>query len=280
MRIVQISDTHISALGGVTTANFAILADFVNSALRPDLVVNTGDVSILSPDIPEDREVAQELHKQFDAPVRVLPGNHDLGEAGENPWQGIAVTSERVKGFKASFGSDRFVELCEDGWAIVGMNSEILSSGLPEEHEQWGWLDDVAEQVQGRSVVLFLHKPLWSPVPGYTEHALAIEEADRERLLALFSKARLRAVGSGHLHCFKSSWEGDVRTVWAPSSAFVMRSKDFNFGLNQLGVVEYQIDGDELEVYFRSVPTLTENEPFDMAEFAQTMKIIEAAAAV
>jgi hypothetical protein len=59
-----------------------------------------------------------------------------------------------------------------------------------------------------------------------------------------------------------------------------MRSKDFNFGLNQLGVVEYQIDGDELEVYFRSVPTLTENEPFDMAEFAQTMKIIEAAAAV
>jgi hypothetical protein len=51
-------------------------------------------------------------------------------------------------------------------------------------------------------------------------------------------------------------------------------------GLNQLGVVEYRIDGDEVEVYFRSIPTLLEEEPWEMAEFTETMAAIEAAATV
>ncbi|MCU1493062.1 MAG: hypothetical protein JWO62_826 [Acidimicrobiaceae bacterium] len=279
MRIVQISDTHLSHLGGVTSENFSILVDFVNTELRPDLVVNSGDVALLSPDSAEDREAARRLHERFDAPVRVLPGNHDLGEPGDHPWMGLAVTSERLRGFTDAFGPGRFLELDTEGWAIVGMNSEILSSGLDEEREQWEWLEGAAAASRDRSVMLFLHKPLWSPIPGYTEHALAIEESDRERLLAVFSDSRLRVVGSGHLHCFRSAFEGDVVTVWAPSSAFVVRSKDFSFGLSQLGVVEYRIEGDEVEVYFRSIPTLCEQEPFAMAEFVQTMAEIEAATA-
>jgi 3',5'-cyclic AMP phosphodiesterase CpdA len=277
MRIVQITDTHISHLGGVTTENFGILADFVNTTLRPDLVVNTGDVSILTPDSLEDRAAALKLHEAFEAPVRILPGNHDLGEAGGHPWMGLSVTSDRLKGFIDTYGADRFVDLGTEGWAIVGIDSEILSSGLPEEEEQWQWLEGIAGQAEGRSVLLFLHKPLWSPVPGYTEHALAIEEADRDRLLTIFSSSTLRAVGSGHLHCFRSGYEGDVLTVWGASSAFVVRSKDFQFGLNQLGVVEYRIEGDTIEAYFRSVPTLREEEPYAMPEFISTMAQIEAA---
>jgi 3',5'-cyclic AMP phosphodiesterase CpdA len=278
MRIVQITDTHISHLGGVTSENFAILADFVNTELRPDLVVNTGDVSILTPDSHEDRAAAKKLHEAFEAPVRILPGNHDLGEAGDHPWMGLSVTSDRLKAFIETYGADRFVDLSTEGWAIVGIDSEILSSGLAEEEEQWHWLDEIAGQAEGRSVLLFLHKPLWSPAPGYTEHTLAIAEVDRDRLLATFASSTLRAVGSGHLHCFRSGYEGDILTVWGASSAFVVRSKDFQFGLSQLGVVEYRIEGDTIEAYFRSVPTLSEEEPYDMPEFIATMAQIEAAA--
>lgn len=278
MRIVQISDTHISHLGGVTSENFQTLVDFVNDVLRPDLVVNSGDVSMLTPDSAEDREAAHRLHAGFKAPLRVLPGNHDLGEAGDHAWMGLKVTSERVKGFTGTFGTDHFVELGTDGWAVVGMDSEILSSGLPEEADQWAWLEDVGRQAEGRSVVLFLHKPLWSPMPGFTEHAIAIGEADRDRILAIFGD-RLRVVGSGHLHCYRSSYEGDILTVWAPSSAFLIRSKESQTGLNQLGVVEYRIEGNEVEAYFRSVPTLREEEPFGMQEFTSTMAEIKAAVA-
>ena len=286
MRIVQISDTHISHLGGVTTDNFSRLVEFVNDELRPDLIVNTGDVSILTPDSEPDRETAYKLHQGFNAPVVVLPGNHDLGEPGDHPWMGLSVTSARLANFIATFGSDHFVQLVDETWAVVGMNSELLSSGLPEEGAQWAWLEEVAAQVAGRSLLLFLHKPLWSPLPEVTEHALAIEPVDRDRLLTLFSEARVRVVGSGHLHCYRSRYEGSTLAVWAPSSAFIIKGMSeetekivfSQLGLNQLGVVEYRIDGDEVEAYFRSIPTLREEEPWEMTEFTETMAAIEAAA--
>jgi 3',5'-cyclic AMP phosphodiesterase CpdA len=283
MRIVQISDTHISHLGGVTSSNFSHLVDFVNDELRPDLIVNSGDVSILTPDSPDDRETARSLHARFAAPVRVLPGNHDVGEAGDHPWMELSVTSDRVAGFRRTFGADHFLELGSaaneaENWAVIGINSEILSSGLPEEADQWAWLTSVAEEIRDRWVLLFLHKPLWSPLDEYTEHALAITEGDRDRILATLAGARLRAIGSGHLHTYRSAVEGDILTVWAPSSAFVVRSAEHQFGgLNQLGVVEYRIEGDAIEAYFRSIPTLHEDEPYGMSEFTTTMATIEAA---
>jgi 3',5'-cyclic AMP phosphodiesterase CpdA len=278
MRIVQISDTHLSHLGGVPSENFDRLVDFVNNDLRPDIVVNTGDVVILSPDIPEDRQAARALHERFDAPVFVVPGNHDLGMPGDHPWMGIATTSERLAGYLETFGSDRFVHLVEGGWAIVGMNSEILSSGLPEEALQWEWLEETAERCVGRSVLIFLHRPFWSPMPGHSEHALAIEDSDRDRILELFSGSTIRAVGSGHLHRYMRSRHGEILAVSAPSSAFLDKTSTSEIGLSQLGVVEYRIDGDEIDAYFRAVPTLVEESPFGMPAFVATMSRIEAAA--
>ena len=46
MRIIQLSDTHISHLGGSPSRNMALLTDYLNAELRPDLVINTGRFSI------------------------------------------------------------------------------------------------------------------------------------------------------------------------------------------------------------------------------------------
>jgi 3',5'-cyclic AMP phosphodiesterase CpdA len=156
-------------------------------------------LGILSPDLSADRETSHQLHDGFRAPLRVLPGNHDVGEPGTTPWAGFGITSERVGAFRDVFGPDHWVEVF-DGWAVVGINSELMSSGLPEEIEQWEWLASVPDAVQGRATVLFLHKPLWSPAPGQTEHALSVGDSARERVLDLLSGIDLRVVGSGHLH--------------------------------------------------------------------------------
>ena len=95
MRIVQISDTHISHLDGSPSANARRIVEFVNG-LEPDLVVHTGDVTILDPDVDEDRVAAKEILAGIAAPLRVLPGNHDVGEPGPEPFGGRAVTSERI----------------------------------------------------------------------------------------------------------------------------------------------------------------------------------------
>ena len=276
MRVVQISDTHLTAKGGVTNENFLLLAEYVNDVLKPDLVINTGDLVILSPDSDDDREFARVAHQQFDAPVRIVPGNHDVGMPGDQACMGIIPTTERIAAYRNSFGTDRFVELPDSTWALVGFNSELLSSGLAEEAEQWSWLEQVAKDVKGRCVAIFLHRPLWSPMP-VTDHELALSEVDRERILAIFAESHLKLVASGRLHRDMRDQRGETLTISAPSSAFIVRGG--SLGLNQLGVVEYRIDGESIEAFFRSVPSLVEDEPFALSAFVETMAEIEDARA-
>ena len=75
MRIIQLSDTHISHLGGVPAENMTVLADHINSEARPDLVVHTGDVVIADPDSVQDRDAARRLLARIDgtSPVEYLP---------------------------------------------------------------------------------------------------------------------------------------------------------------------------------------------------------------
>jgi 3',5'-cyclic AMP phosphodiesterase CpdA len=269
MRIVQISDTHINHRGGVTNKNFETLASFVNDVLRPDLIVNTGDVSVLSPDSAEDRETARTLHERFTAPLLVVPGNHDVGEPGDTPWAGISVTSERVAGHRGAFGTDHWVEL-RDEWALIGINSEIMSSGLPEEAEQWEWLAGVPGLVGDRTAILFLHKPVWSPLEQETEHAIALPAAARDRLLQVLAPVKIAAVCSGHLHCYSTGRQGDVLTVSAPSAAFVHVENGVGHfpGLHQVGVVELVCENGAVRPYFRSVPGVIESQVWTQPEFA------------
>src|ERR1700684_2560717 len=195
VRIVQFSDTHISRLGGTPSETTSLLVDFLNEELRPDLVIHTGDVVILNPDSPDDRQAAWQLLRQINAPLLVLPGNHDVGESGDDVWMDVSVTNDRVAGFAGTWGADRFLRLGDAGtgsqdWAVVGINSERMSSGLPQEDEQWDWLASVAEQVRSKSVMLFLHKPLW--LLGGSRAGMKITEPDRERLLTVLASNRLR----------------------------------------------------------------------------------------
>ncbi len=104
MRIIQFSDTHISHLGGVGYANAERLVDYLNEVAAPDLAINTGDAVILDPDAADDRDAAIRIHERIQAPLRVLPGNHDVGECARDPWRGLGVTSERVQGLPLRLG--------------------------------------------------------------------------------------------------------------------------------------------------------------------------------
>lgn len=259
MRIVQISDTHISHLGGAPSDNMSLLIDHVNNELRPDLVVHTGDVVIANPDSAQDHKAAWSLVQKLDAPVHVLPGNHDVGESAARPWMELPVTSNRIAAFAKTWGQDRFFlpgspATRSADWIFIGLNSERFSSGLPEEQEQWAWLADAAEQARDKSLMLFLHKPLWYPDAWPT---VTIAPADRGRLLSLFAGTRLRAVASGHVHRHRRSLEGDILTVWAPSLTFALPADpERGLGPSEPAIVEYVIDGDAIEAHERAVPGL------------------------
>lgn len=274
MRVVQLSDTHLSQRGGVTTANFERLARFVNTTLAPDLVVTTGDLAMADPDREPDLVAARLLHDLVDAPVRMLPGNHDVGEVGPDPWRGVTATDRRRDAYCAVFGADRWLELV-DGWAVLGINSQLCGSGLAAEAEQWAWLASALEVVGARPVLLFGHKPLFWPMPGPSgDPTLALPPADRDRLLGLFAPGQLRLVASGHLHRYRRRRRDDLLEVWAPSTAFLAgedSDEELPEGLEQLGVVDYRCSAGAVEARFATVPELEQLDVHAVPEFEATL---------
>ena len=65
---------------------------------------------------------------------------------------------------RGALGADRFGpgDACirPQDWAFIGINSERMSRAAQED-EQSDRLASVADEVRGKSVTLFLHKPLW-----------------------------------------------------------------------------------------------------------------------
>src|SRR6185437_1361867 len=261
--------------------NLSLLADQLNHEIRPDLVIHTGDVVIADPDSARDRDAAKRLLARIEAPLFVLPGNHDVGESADAPWKDLPVTGERIAAFSSAWGDDRFF-LPGDAtdrsgdWVFIGLNSERFGSGLPQEDEQWDWLAGAAERARGKSVMLFLHKPLWWP--GGSQSGITIPAADRDRLAALFAGARLRVVANGHVHRYRHALEGEVRTVAAPSATFAMPAEPAR-GLEPStpGIVEYVIDGDDVTAGLRQVPGLDQvADVLAMPEFVAAMAEIDA----
>ena len=281
MRIVQFSDTHISHLGGVGHDNTERLVDYLNEVAEPDLAVNTGDVVILDPDSAEDRVAALRIHERIDAPLRVIPGNHDVGECALEPWEGIGVSSQRVQDFRSEWGSDRFVLFGDaareaEGWAFAGINSELCGSGLREENEQWAWLEEVAAEAAGRSVMLFLHKPL--VIDDGSRENVTVTAASRNRILGTFrgAGADLRVVANGHVHRYRRTTDGDVTTLWAPSLAFApVAEPQLKFGPGTAGIVEYSVRGRQVEARFVAVPGIE-----GAADFSALPEVQESMAAL
>ncbi|KAB2912011.1 MAG: metallophosphoesterase [Hyphomicrobiaceae bacterium] len=79
-RIAQISDTHLGREKPYFVANFLKVGDHC-AKTRPDLVLNSGDISLDGAACAEDLAEAKRLHGALGLPVRFIPGNHDLGDA-------------------------------------------------------------------------------------------------------------------------------------------------------------------------------------------------------
>ncbi len=81
-RIAQISDTHLSESKPYFVDNFVRIGEALRAA-KPDLVVNTGDISLDGASEERDLAASRLLHDALGLPLRFLPGNHDLGDAQE-----------------------------------------------------------------------------------------------------------------------------------------------------------------------------------------------------
>ena len=265
MRIIQISDTHLSPGKTHFTDNWAPLARWI-AEQRPDLVIHTGDVTVDGADVEEDLRYCAELMRGLGVPFRAVPGNHDVGDAGNDRQP---VSDERLQRWRAHFGADRWVEDVED-CRLIGFDAMLLGSGEREEALQAGWLERVIHDAEGRRIAWFLHRPLFldSPDEGDTGY-WSVKPQPRSRLIELVRRHSVGLVASGHLHKAHDFLNEGTRYIWAPATAFLvgpgMKASPMP-GRNRLGAVIYEIDGKALEANIVEVPGLSPHLIDDVVE--------------
>jgi Icc protein len=241
--IAQISDTHLSAQKPFFVENFRKVA----ASLReppPDLVVNTGDVSLNGADLREDLLAARALHEEIGLPWRAIPGNHDIGENRETKTK-QPVDAARVDRWRDVIGAD-FWLMQAPGWAIVGLDSLVLGSGLDADREQIAFLKQVVADLDGRALLLFLHKPLFDADPAETEvSGDFVNPEPRRLLLEALGAVRPRLVGCGHKHQYRDTVASGMRHVWAPGTSFIVpRWFGLEYGIRTVGYVEHRLEPD------------------------------------
>lgn len=206
VRIALVSDPHINVSTEGDAANYtgrfrqAITA--VNDA-NVDFVLLAGD--LMQSGKTEEIAAYKKEVQAFRAPVRHVYGNHDVGAkkgiTGAKPGDGI--NSARLQRIENALGPSFFSETLS-GIRVVGLNASLLGSSLPEEKNQWAFLEKtLALQTSAAPITLILtHYPLYLTEPQETGGGYwNVEPAPRKRLLALLEKNnRVRAVLSGHLH--------------------------------------------------------------------------------
>jgi 3',5'-cyclic AMP phosphodiesterase CpdA len=262
-RLIQISDTHLARRLTSLTDNFHRVGDYID-ARRPDLVINSGDLAFDGPTHRDDLDFARTLHDSLAVACRYLPGNHDIGDnptaAGPPPSQ--PATEKHRQNFLSAFGEDRW-RFEAAGWCFIGLNSQIMNTGLGSEAEQFDWLAAQLAETRGRPVALFLHKPLFLDSPDDPELAATairyVPVPARTRLTGMLGAVDLRLVASGHIHQRRDVAFGRTRHVWAPSTGFIISDRRQEvIGTKEVGLVEYRFRPDSFEVHHVRAPGQTD----------------------
>ncbi|MBG03125.1 MAG: hypothetical protein CMM59_03515 [Rhodospirillaceae bacterium] len=236
--IVQVSDTHLCEIFPYFADNWQHFAKEME-ALKPDLLIHTGDISLSG---TMDDQAMRHIRNEIDRlPVQCLaiPGNHDIGTTG-GPLK--PISEERIGHWQTHFGEDRFAFDIED-WRLIGLNTEILGSGLPSEDLQWVHLETACANAGGREIGIFLHRPLFEKTPDEPSSRWSLIAEPRARLIERLRAHKVRFVASGHLHRYRYiSLEG-IDLVWCPTTAFVTASTKNDGCIRRVGYLKWTFEG-------------------------------------
>ena len=254
-RVIQISDTHLSPGKRHFAANWAPLAAWT-TAQAPGLVIHTGDITVDGADVEADMAHGAACLAEIPVPTLSVPGNHDVGEAG-NPWQ--PVNAPRLERWRRHVGADWWARDV-GAWRLIGLNSMIFGSGLEDEARQLAWLEQAAAEAGGRRIAIFTHRPLMLEDPGEPDTGYwSVKPPQRRALLALFDRFDVGLVATGHLHRTHDTSVAGRRYIWSGAGAFLVGPACAPPlpGEAKLGAVVYDFATREAVVQHVEVPGLS-----------------------
>lgn len=206
-----IADTHVNPDDGQSSspwqanrlANWrarSVVAQL--NALKPDFVVHLGDM--VHPVPSQDAYVAaarrfHSLFSELQMPLHLVPGNHDEGDKPIAWTPAVAVNQHFLAIYREQFGKNFYAFDHRDCRFII-IDSQILNSGLIDEHDQWTWFE--TQLATGQRIFLFKHYPLFLHDADEHEHYDNVAEPARSRFLELLQRRPVEALFCGHVHNF------------------------------------------------------------------------------
>jgi Icc protein len=238
LRIVQFTDTHLLAdaaasLRGVRTLPSleACIADARRHALPAAAILATGD---LVQDEPAGYDALERLLAPLDAPVLLIPGNHDVPaelrrRLGHPPFQN-----------GGTFALGRWLIVLLDTWAADSRDGEGELGG-----EQIAALDQTLREHASQPVLIALHHP---PLPMDAAALDALGLRDAEAFMKVVDRhACVRGVVWGHAHQALDLYRGPLRLMCTPSTCMQFRPRTPGFEIDDrppgYRLIELHADG-------------------------------------
>lgn len=248
--LLHISDTHLSPRTPYFRDNNRLLAESLAKSDH-DFIVHTGDVTLDGIRYDEDYALCRDFFRETGKTIHFLAGNHDVGD---NPKlskpqheNGSAINAERYARFSVYFGSDRWV-IDRGNWRIIGISSMLIGSSLPQENQQYDWIDEqIASLSDDRYLAVFTHQPIYIDNTDSAELTYwTVDPSGWGRLEGLINHPKLRLIASGHLHQQRSSKRGNVHLEWCSSIAFTTTEElvPEMGGTRQVGYMEHDFYDD------------------------------------
>ncbi|MCX5512814.1 hypothetical protein C3941_03035 [Kaistia algarum] len=267
-KIAVIADPHIGVGKPHFVDNWKRAVAHVN-ARAPVLTVILGDLTFDGANSEADCAFARQAIEALKAPCLVLPGNHDIGDTDRA--SGQPSNSERIARWTRHFGADRWFSDAVPGWRLIGIDSQILGTGLAEETDQWAFLEDALTSGDRRPV-LFTHQPLFLKHWDEGDRPYwAIAGEPRRRLREQLTRSGAVAAVSAHIHRALALIHSDGPSIiWAPATSFLTRdvSMPAQDGTALTGVTFLDLAEAGLSVGFDPIPSL---ETFYIEDFNGTL---------
>jgi Icc protein len=235
LRIAQLSDIHCGEITFDAKATQAIVEEI--NRMAPDIVVVAGDLTAAGYDW-EFEEAARWL-EALEAPMIVIPGNHDSRNVGYIHFE--RLFGSRFSRFRKAFEPDRAARLRATGFSVVGVDSS--QPDLDDGHvgrEHYGWISDQFDEPNDFKILAIHHHLVSIPGTGRERNIIT----DAGDLLAELSRLDVDVVLSGHKHV-PFFWSLNGMLICNSSTASTSRVR----GLTPPSWNEIQVDASTIKVY-------------------------------
>ena len=218
IRIALLGDPHISRDPALQqyVAHFNTVIDQVNAAHV--------DAALIAGDLTQNGDAAsfatfKQLAARLQPPHWFVAGNHDVGQR-ELPTSKRSLTEPRLAQFEKLIGPTFFTADVRNNLHLVGITSSLFGSGLPQEQQQWEFLQQqLAHPAAGMTLVLS-HYPLYAGAPNEPDGYFNLDPASRVRLMSLLASVPHLLFLSSHLHRPINHNSKGIQDIGSPAISF------------------------------------------------------------